>query len=709
MQDQAERLRTAVQHYQSGGRQEALAICLSLFQGSIDVAGAAHQLAGLILNDQGQLDEASRHLRQSILINPVGRAARINLAVVEEKRRPLEDLARQYRLLLVIDPICAEAWHGLSTRHHMAGATQSAARKNRRALISRPGAAGYLEAHADLATASTNARAAAGFIKWAFIADPSSIALTQKAVDYLNAINANPAALGVLETALRVNENAGLRVAAGYMLRRLWRNPEAVDHFRRALLQAPKTGDALLGLMWCRRQACDWDGDLIWQSKAYGLLLQVGLASPQPAFALAWSSDPAAQFAAARSVARAHLEAAPAISTKTRAMPGISKPGPRIKVGYLTPHFGEHPVGRCVIEVIERHDRTRFEVFAYATKAHGGHEIMRRARSSVENFRDLDKASESEIHERIIADDIEVLVDLDGYSQGLPAVIARRPAPVLINFLGFAGTSGGLHDYLISDHMTIRAGTENHYAEQIIWMPDCYLPPPTDATSANKVPSRREEGLPENGLVLAAFHTAFKITPEAFDAWCHILREAPGAVLWLLDGPAPHAATLRAAARRRGVSEDRLVFARFRPDHTNHLARLPLADLYLDTFPHTAHSTAAELMLQGCPLVTRTGDALASRVGASVLRAAGGGELVTRDWRSFVEKAVNLCVTPGALEQIRRRLRTARASAPLYDRDGYARALEDGFSRVAARHRAGQRPASIEIQRRIGDAEWRRD
>jgi protein O-GlcNAc transferase len=709
MQDHAECLRNAVRHYQNGERQQALSICMCLFRGSIGVAGAAHQLAGLILNDQGRLDGASRHLRQSILINPAARAARINLAAVEERRRPLDDLARQYRLLLFIDPTCEQAWHGLSRRHLGAGETDAAARTHRRALLSRPGTANILEAHVDVAVPSTDARAAARFIKWAFVANPGSVALVHKTVERLGAINEHPDSLAVLEAALRLNENADLRVAAGYMLRRLWRNQEAVDHFRRAVLQAPMAADALLGLMWCRRQACDWDGDLAWLSKAYRLFLQTGLARPQPAFALAWSSDPAAQLAAAQSVARAHLDAAAPRSAEAGAGPRIPRPGQRIKIGYLTPHFGEHPVGRCVIEVIERHDRSRFEVFAYASKAHGDHEIMGRARSGVEQFRDLDKTSEAEIHQRIMADGIEVLVDLDGYSQGLPAVIARRPAPVLVNFLGFAGTSGGLHDYLISDHATIRAGTENLYAEQIIWMPDCFLPPPTNLTPPNQTPSRREEGLPDSGLVLGAFHTAFKITPEAFEAWCRILHEVPDAVLWLLDGAAPHAATLRGAARRRGVADDRLIFARFRPEHADHLARLPLADLYLDTFPHTAHSTAAELMLQGRPLVTRTGDALASRVGASVLRAAGAGELVTRNWRSFVEKAVDLCVTPGALEKCRHRLANARASAPLYDRDGYARALEDGLFRVAARHRAGQPPASIEIQRRIGDGGGRRD
>ena len=323
---------------------------------------------------------------------------------------------------------------------------------------------------------------------------------------------------------------------------------------------------------------------------------------------------------------------------------------------------------------------------------------MRRARSNLEHFRNLDNASTSEIHERMMADGIEILVDLDGYSQGLPGLIARRPAPVLVNFLGYAGTSGGLHDYLISDRSAILAGTEHYYAENIVWMPDCFLPPPTESTPAKMITSRLDESLPENGLVLGAFHTAFKITPEAFDAWCQILRDVPSAVLWLLDGPAPHADTLRAAARRRGVTEDRLIFARFLPAHVDHLARLPLADLYLDTFPHTAHSTAAELIFQGCPLVTRTGAALASRVGASVLRTAGVAELVTEDWTSFVSKAVDLCITPGALDYIRQQVQKAREHSPLFDRAVYTRALEDGFSRIAARHRSGQSPASIEIQ-----------
>ncbi len=374
----------------------------------------------------------------------------------------------------------------------------------------------------------------------------------------------------------------------------------------------------------------------------------------------------------------------------------MSGAGKRIRLGYLSPHFGEHPVGRCIVEVLERHDRARFEVFAYASKDHGAHEIYRRVAACVEHFRPLGAASEDEISARIRSDEIDILVDLDGYAQGHPNIIAHRPAPVLVNFLGYPGTGGGLHDYLINDRNTIRPGTETAYTEPIVWMPDCYLPPPTEGRPA-PTPTRADEGLPSGRLVLAAFHTAYKITPEAFGAWCRILRAVPDAVLWLPGGPASRAEALRAAAERRGVAPDRLIFARFHPEHGDHLARLPLADLYLDTFPHTSHSTAAELMYRACPLVTRTGDAFASRVAASVLGAAGMLDLVTPDWEAFIAKAITLCTTPGALGRIRQRLRAARTSAPLFDRDRYVRALETGFAEMAERHRAGKPPAPIRI------------
>jgi protein O-GlcNAc transferase len=699
MQDEAERLRAAVSHFQKGEHQSALKICQSLFLGPTGISGAAHQLTGLVLHAEDDLEEASRHLRWSVLINPTGRAARKNFSVVEGMRDNAGDQVRQHRILLFLDPTDADAWHGLSLQDLKAGETNTATDKNRRALLSTPGDSRYLEACADLLIESKDSARAARTMRLAFFAEPNSIPLIRKTVEHLSAINAHSQGLEILQSALRIRENADLRIVAGYMFRGLWRNPEAADHFRRALLQAPESGDALLGLMWCRRQACDWDGDLQWLTKAHDLFLQSGLASPQPAFALAWSSDPEAQLKAARFVARAHIGAVLDTSIVARHGVQVAKHGQRIKIGYISPNFGEHPVGRCIIEVLERHDRARFEVFAYASKDHGDHEIMRRTRSCVENFRDMDKASEGEIRDRIMADEIEILVDLDGYSQGLPGVIARRPAPVLVNFLGYAGTSGGLHDYLINDRKTIRAGTEKHYAEKIVWMPNCFLPPPTEGTEHVATPSRRDEGLPEDRLVLAAFHTAFKITPEAFDAWCRILHAVPRAVLWLLDGPPPHGDTLRAAARRRRVSSDRLIFARFRAAHAEHLARLPLADLYLDTFPHTAHSTAAELMYRGCPLVTRSGNAFASRVGASVLEAAGVTELVTHDWDSFVEKAIRLSLAPNALEDLRRRLRDARAHSPLFDRAGYTRALENGFIQMAARHRAGQSPVEIEIKR----------
>jgi protein O-GlcNAc transferase len=691
MSDQPERLKSAVALFQAGEHGAAKALCRSLFHGSTEIAGAAYQLAGLIENAAGDAEAAKDHLRRAVIVTPAGRAARINLAAVEEGLDKPADWARRHRLLAIIDPTLALAWHATSL--HARGENQIAAARaaNRRALLLEPGTPRYLERRADLTRDRT--QEVSRFLRHACVADPGSIALVEKAARHFGARNDHESALAILTAALGVKESPRLRTAAGYTLRRLWRNPEAADHFRRALAAAPETGDALLGLMWCRRQECDWDGDLALLSHVHDLFLDAGLASAQPAFTLAWSADPNVQLMAARATADAHFASIPAPVRQARAARGGAG---RIRLGYLSPHFGEHPVGRCIIEVLERHDRTQFEVFAYATRDHGTHEIHRRARDCVEHFRSLAQATEEEIHDRIVADGIEILVDLDGYSQGHPGVIAQRPAPVLVNFLGFPGTSGGLHDYLVNDHVTIAPGTDSAYAEHIVWMPHCYLPVPAEGRRADP-PNRAEEGLPEDRLVLGAFHTAYKITPEAFEAWCAILRAVPDAVLWLLDGPAPHGANLRAAARRRGVAVDRLIFARFRPDHADHLARLPLADLFLDTFPHTAHSTAAELMSRACPLVTRTGDAFASRVAASVLRAAGAADLITEDWNSFVAKAVDLCAAPGALETLRKQLRAAHATAPLFDRDRYVRALETGYREIAARHRAGKPPASIEI------------
>jgi protein O-GlcNAc transferase len=700
MQDEAERLRAAVAHFRNDEHEQALEICRGLISRDAKIVGASNQLIGLVLNHEGDMEPAARHLRLALVIDPSGRAARTNLAVVEEKLGRVDQTARQFRLTLAVDPLCAEAWHGLARRKPGAGSMNS------RALLIEPNAARFLEALADHVMDGANTVTdAARLPKWAFVANPGSTRIAHRAASFLVSTNRPGDALWILERALAGNERADLRVAAGYMLRRVWRNPEAVDHFRRALIQVPDEANALLGLMWCRRQACEWAGDLVWLTRALDLFLKAGLTRSQPAFALAWSSDPAEQLLAAQGVAHAHLETKVSASLQRRPLSS----GHRIRVGYLSPHFGEHPVGRCVVELLERHDETRFEIFAYASKSHPGHPIHQRVRDGVDHLRDLNGASESEIRDRITSDNLDILIDLDGYSQGLPGVIAGRPAPVLVNYLGFPGTSGGLHDYIIGDRSTIARGTEAHYAENIVWMPHCYLPPPTGIDATTQRPTRHAEGLPEHGLVLAAFHTPYKITPEAFDAWCAIMRSVPSAVLWLLDGTPPHADVLRAAAKARDVSPDRLIFAGFRPAYTDHIARLPLADLYLDTFPHTAHSTAAELMYQGCPLVTRTGDAFASRVAASILKAANLPDLITDNWDAFVDKAVNLCSSPSALRDCRQRLAASRTRAPLFDRDGYARAFEEALTSMATRYRGGHRPAPIEIGRGVSDGESERN
>lgn len=695
MQDEAERLRAAVAHFQNDEHEQALEVCRGLISRDAKIVGASQQLIGLVLNQEGDLEAAVRHLRRALVIAPSSRAARTNLAVVEEKLGRINQMVRQFRLTLAVDPICAEAWHGLAQREPGAGPMTA------RALLIEPNAARFLGALADHVMNDNDTVTAVRLLKWAFITNPGSARAVHRAADFLVSTNAPRDALWILERALAVTERADLRVAAGYMLRRLWRNPEAVNHFRRALIQIPNEADALLGLMWCRRQACDWAGDLVWLTRALYLFLKTGLTRSQPAFALAWSSDPAEQLLAAQGVAQAHLATKVSASLQRRTV--TSNHG--IRVGYLSPHFGEHPVGRCVVELLERHDKTRFEIFAYASKDHPGHPIQKRVRDGVDHLRDLNGASEAEISSRVTADNLDILIDLDGYSQGLPGVIAKRPAPVLVNYLGFPGTGGGLHDYIIGDRSTIARGTEQHYSENIVWMPHCYLPPPTGIDAATQRPTRNAEGLPEHSLVLAAFHTPYKITPEAFDAWCAVMRSVPSTVLWLLDGAPPHADVLRAAAKAKGISPDRLIFAGFRPAYADHIARLPLADLYLDTFPHTAHSTAAELMYQGCPLVTRTGDAFASRVAASILKAANLPELITDDWDAFIDKAVDLCSSPAALWDYRQRLIASRSSAPLFDRDRYTRAFEEALTIMATRYREGRPPTPIEIGLEVSDGE----
>jgi predicted O-linked N-acetylglucosamine transferase (SPINDLY family) len=356
-------------------------------------------------------------------------------------------------------------------------------------------------------------------------------------------------------------------------------------------------------------------------------------------------------------------------------------------VGYLSADFYSHATSYLAVAMLEAHDRERFEVFAYSTAGDDGSATRKRVESAVEHFVDIRGMPAHNAARRIAADSLDVLVEMGGYvKNSAMGLLALRPAPVQIHFLGYPGTIGApFVDYLVADGVVVPEGGEANFTERILRMPHCYQP--NDPRRASSEPKPRSAyGLPDDALVLCSFNQAVKYRPESFARWCALLQALPGALLWLPGTAAPIVERLRGAARSHGIDPARLVFAPHVPQE-EHIARLRYADIAVDTFPYTSHTTASDALWAGVPLVTLRGKTFASRVATSILGAAGFGEWTFDDADRAFEATLALARDGAARQQARARLSASVRTSPLFDAAGFARAFEAHLEQVAGEGR----------------------
>lgn len=366
--------------------------------------------------------------------------------------------------------------------------------------------------------------------------------------------------------------------------------------------------------------------------------------------------------------------------------------GERIRLGYVSADFHQHATAVLMAEVFEHHDRSRFEVFLYSHGPDDKTAMRKRIEAAAEHFVNMEGQPDEAIAQRIASDQIDLLVDLKGYTaQNRMGVFARRPAPVQVTYLGFPGTTGAdFMDYIIGDPVVTPEGHAQHFAEKIAQMPVCYQP--NDRLRPRpRLTSRAEAGLPEGKLVLCGFNQAYKISAEVLDEWVSLLRDLPDAVLWLLDWHGQAKPHLQAELRARGIDDSRVFWAP-RLGLAEHLNRLPLADIFIDTWPCNAHTTASDALWAGVPVVTYMGQTFASRVAASLLNAVGLNELITDNLEDYRRTVRELAVDPQRRTRLRQALEVAREQAPLFDSKRYVRALDDLFTRIVQRHKLGLPP-----------------
>jgi predicted O-linked N-acetylglucosamine transferase (SPINDLY family) len=458
---------------------------------------------------------------------------------------------------------------------------------------------------------------------------------------------------------------------------------EAIALFGRA---AQQIGSGTIDWFYARKHACDWAG--------YGEAEATAReeAGTQAFKLLTISSSPEEQLACARRMA-ARL----AVPEPLMMLPcARQRPAGRIRLGYVSANFKPHADASLIPGLIEQHDRRDFEIIGYSAGPDDGSQIRARLSSAFDRFVDIFKTSNRDAARLVHDDNIDILIDLNGFTRDTRmAILAYRPAPIQVTYLGFPATTGAdFIDYIIVDRFVVPKDQQPFFSERLVHLPDCYQCNDDNRAISERTPSRAECGLPEESFVFCCFNKASKLTPGFFDIWMRLLGAVPGSVLWLLDDNPWAKANLARETAARGVAPERIVFAPRVPP-LDHLARHRLADLFLDTLPYNAHTTASDALWAGLPLVTCAGETFAGRVAGSLLRAIGLPELVTSSPAEYEALALRLACDGDLLAGLRARLARNKWTHPLFDTERFARNLEAAYRQMCETWRAGRPPLAF--------------
>jgi predicted O-linked N-acetylglucosamine transferase (SPINDLY family) len=613
-------------------------------------------IRGVTLMALGRFQEAAQGFDRALKINPLFAEAWSNRGLTMAGLGRAEDAIASFRRALEINPHCAEALNNLGNTLREQGQVVEAEQLYAAALALKPQSAEVLN-NLGLVTRDR------GQLKEAAERFRQALAVRAEYPEALSALGSTQFYLGRLE--------------------------EAEASFRRALELRPEYVEAYAFWVHVSQHLCafpvvehhaDRLRALATESKSGEIAPFIASALPG---ATAAEELSCAQYFAQRSCASYFARSAFARRTPDRNRL-------KLRVGYLSADYRDHATSHLLAEVIELHDRRRLEVIGYSYGPNDASATRKRMEAAFDKFRDISTLTHESAARQIYNDEIDILVDLKGYTGGNRIQItAQRPAPVQVSWLGYPGTLGDcrLVDYIIGDPVVTPLEHAWQYSERLVLLPHCYQPNDRKRVIGTQ-PTRSKAALPARAFVFCSFNQSYKITPEIFELWCRLLKEVRGSVLWLLQPNRVAQENLRREAQARGVAPDRLVFAPRLP-LSAHLGRLQLADLALDTFPHNSHTTASDALWAGVPLVTRMGQAFASRVAASILNAAGMKALVAVDLGSYFEKALDLATHPTRLKELKTKLIDNRLKWPLFDSKRFAKDLERGYQAIWTNYVAG--------------------
>jgi predicted O-linked N-acetylglucosamine transferase (SPINDLY family) len=681
---------------------------------------------GHVLSELGRHDDAIIAFNQAIGLKPDFAEARVRRGNVLNACRRFDEALADFELAIALKPDLAEAWLGCGLVFAQLKRYDEALARFNRAIELGPDLAEARIGPGNILLALDRPAEALEQFEQALAALPRSAKIHVAKANALRNLNRFEDALKSYERALeREPDQRDALVNRANMLAQFGRMNSAIaayEHalatyprdlalltnrasvlsmtnrfdaairdYEQALRVAPNDVDALSGLVSALLQVCDWEGIERLLPQLYALI-ERGEAVPG-LLLIRMFDDPPLHLKGARNYARAVIRRPLLEAARSRG------PSDRIRIAYLSGDFRHHPVAYLLPGLIERHDRTCFDVTAISFGPDDGSDIRGRLVKAFNRFEDVAFKSDREVALQLRDLQIDIAVDMTGYTQYLrPSILACRPAPINVSFLGYPGTLGtDFVDYVLADKVVLPLDQQPYYTEKIVHLPDCFFLRDSAELAAGQARSRAQEGLPEQGFVFCCFNNSYKFTAPMFRTWMRLLADIEGSVLWLSSVDSQTVANLRNAAMALGVDPSRIVFAARVPSIADHLARHKLADLFLDTLPYNAHSTANDALWAGLPVLTCAGQAFAGRVAASMSHAAGLPELVTSTLEEYEALAKKLVGERTLLQEMRRKLEDNRQSAPLFDLDRCRRHIESAYTMMWQRWTRGEKPEAFSV------------
>jgi predicted O-linked N-acetylglucosamine transferase (SPINDLY family) len=696
----SEKLRNAVALHRQGRLDLAELVYKQVLSRDPDNFNALHML-GVVCLQRGDFDLSIALIGRAIAANPRDPSAFLNQGVALQQSHKFDDAIASYNRAISLKSDYVEAFHNRGRLWVQLERFEDALASYDEAAALNPNAA---EIYRDRGHALHKLKK----FHDAIASYDRSIALNSDQPEAYYGRGLAFHQLRRLEQALASYDKAialGLGHAEvhrdrGHALEVFKRYAEALIAYEKALALDPNLEDLSDHIIFLKRRMCDWkdfDRDVV----AIVRNIESGRSVWQPFAALFAIDSPAILKRHAERFCQVKYPKIDNFPSVDRARPrGRLRARDKIRIGYFSADFRNHPGAYSMIEMFEHHDRAKFEIFGFSFLSNVKYALKDRLEPAFDKFIEVDERDDLEVVRLSRAHEIDIAIDRNGFTTHCrPNIFAARAAPVQISYKAYPGTMGASYiDYLVADRVAVPESHQKYYCEKIIYLPGSYQVFDTRQASSELVLTRSDLSLPECAFVFACFNGVYKITPAVFDSWMRILAAVEGGVLWLLDDGPVSAGNLRREAVARGIDPRRLIFAPRLPA-VEHLARHGAADLFLDTLPYNAHTTASDALWAGLPVLTQIGESFAGRVAAGILTAMELPELITHSVAEYESLAVALARDPKRLLSLKQKLRRHKSTAPFFDTALYTTHLERAYVAVQERYQNGMAPDHVFVDR----------